>query len=298
METRYSEHDIAVSGGTLHLGVWAAEHPTAETTTVLAIHGVTSNHLAWRLLAEAFPEVTFLVPDLRGRGRSSALPAPYGMTQHGEDLKAILEHFGVEKAIVAGHSMGAFVALIFADRYPEFVESLLLIDGGLPIMVPGNLRGEELLRAVLGPVADRLAQVFTTRADYIDYWKKHPAFQEGWSDFYSDYADYDLNEVAGGFQPSTNYEAMKYDSADLYDSDLLVNSLDNLRQHAIFLRSPLGLFAEPPGLFSPEQIQQASERYPRFDAAEISSVNHYTIVMSHEGVAQVSQHLQQLIDER
>ncbi|HBR89694.1 MAG TPA: alpha/beta hydrolase, partial [Microbacterium sp.] len=38
--------DVAVPGGTLHAAVWEPDHVTAETPTILAVHGVTSSHLA------------------------------------------------------------------------------------------------------------------------------------------------------------------------------------------------------------------------------------------------------------
>ena len=43
---------------------------------VLALHGITANHLAWQLVAEALPDLRIVAPDLRGRGRSGELPGP------------------------------------------------------------------------------------------------------------------------------------------------------------------------------------------------------------------------------
>ena len=45
----------------------------------------------------------------------------------------MLDALGVERAVVVGHSMGAFVALVLGDLYPERVSRLVLVDGGLPL---------------------------------------------------------------------------------------------------------------------------------------------------------------------
>jgi hypothetical protein len=66
--------DVAVPGGSLG-SVWDAD-PGAPT--ILAVHGVTSSHLAWELLAEALPHVRIIAPDLRGRGRSNGVSRGHG----------------------------------------------------------------------------------------------------------------------------------------------------------------------------------------------------------------------------
>ena len=52
---------VPVAGGDLTVGVWDAEDPAAPT--ILAIHGVTSSHLAWEFLAESLPGVRIVAPD-------------------------------------------------------------------------------------------------------------------------------------------------------------------------------------------------------------------------------------------
>ena len=78
------------------------------TPTILAVHGVTASHKAWAYLAAALPDVRIIAPDLRGRGRSNSLPAPYGMPSHAEDLAAVLAELAPGPVVVVGHSMGGF----------------------------------------------------------------------------------------------------------------------------------------------------------------------------------------------
>jgi pimeloyl-ACP methyl ester carboxylesterase len=80
--------------------------------------------------------------DARGHGRSTAAPdrAAYGYERLVLDLEAVLDTLGVERAILAGASMGAHTALRFALRHPERVAGLGLItpsfDPDLPLSEP------------------------------------------------------------------------------------------------------------------------------------------------------------------
>ena len=106
---------------------------------VLAVHGITANHLAWQLVAEALPDLRIVAPDLRGRGRSSELPGPYGFDQHADDLAQLIDQLGLGPVPVVGHSMGGFVAMAVAHRHPDLISAVLLLDGGLPFVVGPEL---------------------------------------------------------------------------------------------------------------------------------------------------------------
>src|SRR5690606_35734870 len=113
---RYRTFNAPVRGGELAAGAWG---PEAARATVLAIHGITANHLAWPFVAAALDDLRVLAPDLRGRGRSGTLPGPWGMLQHADDLVALLDAAGIDRVTVVGHSMGGFVAATLAARHPD-----------------------------------------------------------------------------------------------------------------------------------------------------------------------------------
>jgi pimeloyl-ACP methyl ester carboxylesterase len=88
-----------------------------------------------RVIADAGYHVVTL--DLLGHGRSDrpADPMQYSMTAFGEQVIALLDHLGVDRAVVGGTSLGANVSLEVADIAPERVRGLLLempvLDNGL-----------------------------------------------------------------------------------------------------------------------------------------------------------------------
>ena len=70
--------------------------------------------------------------DARGHGRSSPAPSPdaYGYDELGLDLEAVLDQFGIARAVLAGASMGAHTILWLALRAPERVAGLVVITPG------------------------------------------------------------------------------------------------------------------------------------------------------------------------
>ena len=59
-----------------------------------------------------------ITPDLRGFGQSTTVETPYTISDMADDLAGLLDHLGIEKIALAGHSMGGYVALAFAKKYP------------------------------------------------------------------------------------------------------------------------------------------------------------------------------------
>ena len=114
----------------------------ADAPAVLAIHGITSTSRTWLATARSLNDRAALIAvDLRGRGASSALPPPVGLDAHARDMLAVLDAAGLQRAVVVGHSLGAYIAARLAVRHPDRVAALVLVDGGLTI------RGERRRRA-------------------------------------------------------------------------------------------------------------------------------------------------------
>ncbi len=285
---RYRSEDVDVRGGTLHVGVWEPASGAADAPTVVAIHGITSSHLAWPLLPEALPEVRVVAPDLRGRGRSNELPAPYGMPSHADDVAAAMDALGIGQAVIVGHSMGAFVALVLADRHPERVRSLVLVDGGMPLLPPEGVSPDQLAQAVLGPAADRLQMEFPDHESYRQFFREHPAFAGGWTDLVQDYVDYDLVGQEPRLRPATAVAALHEDIRELVDGDSLLTALAHLRHDATWLVAPRGLMDEVPPLYPDAARAHWTAQYPDLEMIEVADVNHYTIVMGEAGMRAIT----------
>jgi 3-oxoadipate enol-lactonase len=101
----------------------------SHETVLLLIHGFPLDSRLWDAqLASLASNVRVIAPDLRGSGRSDAPPGPYGMDQHADDLVSLLDSLGIRRAVVAGLSMGGYIAFALWRRYPERVRALVLAD--------------------------------------------------------------------------------------------------------------------------------------------------------------------------
>ncbi|MBX3093977.1 MAG: alpha/beta hydrolase [Cryobacterium sp.] len=281
----YEFRTVPVRGGELAVGVWG---DADAAQTVLVVHGVTASHQSWPLVAQNLPGVRVIAPDLRGRGRSNALPGPYGMPQHADDLAAVLDAFDLDRVVVVGHSMGGFASLVLAHRHPERVSELVLVDGGLPLAVPPDVTPAEFTRMVLGPAQDRLSMTFESVDSYLDFWRHHPAFANDWSQTIKDYVAYDLDGDAPELRPSTSYRAVEEDSAEqLAGTNSVTSAVEALAHPAIFLRAPRGLLDADP-LYTPEYVAKWSEKLTTLSTMEVDDVNHYTIVLGDAGAKLVA----------
>src|SRR5690349_173678 len=108
--TAPEEIAVPVDGGDLAVLRWPAAADGAPLAVL--VHGITSNALTWGRVAPALAGAfEVLAPDLRGRAGSAALPGPYGIERHAEDVAALLRAAGPDRrAVLVGHSMGGFVA--------------------------------------------------------------------------------------------------------------------------------------------------------------------------------------------
>lgn len=288
--TTYEPFTVAVSGGQMAGGVWNRDD-SATAPSVLAIHGITASHREWPLVAERLDGFQVIAPDLRGRGRSNALPPPWSMVNHADDMVAVLDHFGVEAVTVVGHSMGGFVAGWFAARYPERLHALVLVDGGLPLSftAPEDVAPDDLAAYLLGPAGKRLTQVYGSREDYVAFWRSHPAFGSSWNDAVQEYVDYDLEPVSGGFRPAARLDAVSTNIVEQDGTGGYREALSTVEGPVDFLHAPRGLLDEVPPLYPADLEDRFGELVSGLEIHHVPDVNHYGIVLTPSGATQVAE---------
>lgn len=95
---------------------------------VVILHGLFGSRRNWLTIAKQLAgEARVLVVDLRNHGDS-----PHSASMYWDELAAdvlhVLDRAGVERALIAGHSMGGKVAMTFADHYADRTGALLVLD--------------------------------------------------------------------------------------------------------------------------------------------------------------------------
>lgn len=104
---------------------------------IVLLHGLALEKNIWNPVIEAFSnQARFIAPDLRGHGSTSLGQADATLSQIADDLLAMLDALGLDKVCLVGHSMGGYIALNFAARYPQRLASLVLVTSNVRADAP------------------------------------------------------------------------------------------------------------------------------------------------------------------
>jgi len=96
---------------------------------VLLLHGFLENSTMWNpFIAELSKKNHIICIDLLGHGKTDCLGYIHTMELMAEAVEAVLTHLKIEKSILIGHSMGGYVALAYAEKHPEKVLGLCLMN--------------------------------------------------------------------------------------------------------------------------------------------------------------------------
>jgi pimeloyl-ACP methyl ester carboxylesterase len=271
---------VRVAGGALEVAR-AGPLPSEAEGVVLAVHGVTASHLTWRTIARELLGTTracVLAPDLRGRGHSASLPSPYGIAAHVADLLAVLDAAEVNRVVVAGHSMGAWVGARLAAEHPERVSGVVLLDAGLAFQEPEE-DPDEVLEAVVGPAVARLSMTFESAEEYVGLWRAHPAFARDWNDDVDAYARYDMAGGPGAVRCVVSETAVRKDSADLLRDGTTRTAVDRVCAPLTLLRAERGLLDGDDPLIPDAALDEFVAAHPDALVDDVPDVNHYTLVL-------------------
>lgn len=102
---------------------------TGKGTAIVLLHGFLENKAMWDFYIPEFTKKNRLITiDLLGHGESECLGYVHTMEDHANAVHAVLSKLRIRKAVFVGHSMGGYVALAFAELYPEKVKGLVLLN--------------------------------------------------------------------------------------------------------------------------------------------------------------------------
>ncbi|OGS71182.1 MAG: alpha/beta hydrolase [Flavobacteria bacterium RIFCSPLOWO2_12_FULL_31_7] len=98
-------------------------------TAVVLLHGFLENSTMWKYLAPVLAQKNRVVCiDLLGHGQTDCLGYVHTMEDMADAVHQVLAELKIRKAVFVGHSMGGYVALAFAELYPEMMKGLVLLN--------------------------------------------------------------------------------------------------------------------------------------------------------------------------
>lgn len=145
---------VALNGIDIYYQEQGSGYPLVMT------HGLGDIAELWSPLAEALADSYRTVSwDMRGHNRSGSPEELSAYTQDivVEDLRALCDHLGIERAVFGGTSLGGYTALRFYEKYPERVTALVLHAAG-----PGyrNPEGSQAWTDKLARSADKQEELY------------------------------------------------------------------------------------------------------------------------------------------
>lgn len=102
---------------------------TGKGTAVVLLHGFLENKTMWnKYIADFSKKNRVITIDLLGHGETECLGYIHTMEDMADAVHAVLNELKIRKAVFVGHSMGGYVALAFAELYPEVIKGLVLLN--------------------------------------------------------------------------------------------------------------------------------------------------------------------------
>ena len=98
-------------------------------TAVVFLHGFLENKTMWNaFIPELSQKYRIITIDLLGHGETECLGYVHSMEDQADMVHAVLHELKIRKAFLIGHSLGGYVALAFAEIYPDYMKGLFLLN--------------------------------------------------------------------------------------------------------------------------------------------------------------------------
>jgi pimeloyl-ACP methyl ester carboxylesterase len=252
----------------IQLAVWKG-----KGKQILCVHGITANGRFWDCLASALaPHHRVIAMDLRGRGLSDKPRTGYSIRHHCKDILALMNDQGLERPVLMGHSLGAFISLVFAARYPRKVGQLILVDGG------GKLSEAQMAKVFAGikPSLDRLGKVFPSIKAYLSLMKQAPYLQP-WNSYIETYFRYEVEKVKGGVRSRVHPKHIEEEAKNLGKVDS-VKFYKRVKAPTLILRATKGMLAEDDLLLPEDVTDRMVCEIPNAKKVDVEETNHYSIL--------------------
>jgi len=254
---------------------------------VVCLHGITAQHRAFNAAARHLgPSRGLVGVDLRGRGDSDKPEAGYSLETHAADVVRVLDHLGLESAVLVGHSMGGFVALQTALAFPERVRALVLLDGGWPrvestqeVITEEEKQEAAALEEGLARAFKRLDMTFESPEAYLDFWfPDQNLMMEDLPRDLADYYLYDLGEVEGGHRPKASRAAAEEDSPSVSSTSPTAEEMRGVHCPVALVRASQGFFPGSDPLISDEARDVMAGELDIRKEILLEGANHYTML--------------------
>lgn len=113
----------------LYKGIPVFYSDEGKGTPIVLLHGFLENSNMWgNFIPQLTKKYRVISVDLLGHGQTGSLGYIHSMEEMADMVSAVLNHLKIMKGVFIGHSMGGYVALAFAEKYPDQIQGLCLAN--------------------------------------------------------------------------------------------------------------------------------------------------------------------------
>ncbi|SOC41864.1 pimeloyl-ACP methyl ester carboxylesterase [Salinicoccus kekensis] len=273
-----------ISIGDKSMNINMTEHPESDVLLIF-IHGLTGNYLQMHHFQNHFKDkYNTLSYDLSGRGDSTKQKDPTDISQHSEDLLEMMESLGYDNVILAGYSMGGYIAIDVAGRSSK-VKKVVLLDGG------GE--ADENTSGLVLPSLGRLEKTFESRDEYLEMMKhSYGAMGVEWSEVMDRVIDHEITQAEGKVTHKSDYGLTKQDFESFYDFPY--EEAYKKVQVPAYLIICTGPIKDDTALFSREGYDKMLATIKDIDST-VKHINHYEIVFNKQ--EDLNEKIEKFLDE-
>ncbi|WP_158735944.1 alpha/beta fold hydrolase [Alteribacillus sp. YIM 98480] len=273
------EYLTTKSGRTLYIH----DTPGGDRGTIIAAHGLTGNHKQLHYYQEAFLEnYRFISYDILGRGNSDKADPDTSIYTHTDDFIDLIKTLKIERPILMGYSMGAYICAITASRLSN-VEALILLDGA----------GEanETTRDLVIPSLSRLEKSYSSQEAYVKETKNlYQNLNIHWDSKLEEIARYEVKQDGSQWTHKSDYALTKQDFESLYSFD--PRTVCSSISCETLLIIAAGAMKNNKALFKEEAFNDTKKHISRLQT-ERTPVNHYELVFNKQ--PKVLEHIQHFL---
>jgi pimeloyl-ACP methyl ester carboxylesterase len=191
---------------------------------------------------------------------------------HCKDILALMDDQGLERPVLMGHSLGAFISLVFAAKYPRSLDRLILVDGG------GKLSEAQMTKVFAGikPSLDRLGKIFPDLESYVALLKQAP-FLQPWNSFFESYFRYEVEDVEGGVRSRVHPKHIEEEAGNLKKMDSS-QFYKKVMTPTLILRATKGMLSEDDLVLPADVAERMVREIPNAKKVDVEGSNHYSIL--------------------
>ena len=258
------------------------DHPGSEPTMVL-LHGLTANAHAFDGLMDAGLSHRVIAADLRGRGLSPKPATGYSLADHAADVIDLLDRLNLTRVVLGGHSFGALLSMYVAAKFPDRVESLILLD------ISHEVPGSKQVYDMICPSLNRLGQCWRSWNHYLSATQQAPYFQDWWDTTIESYLRADLETLADGSVRSRVPRHAIEEVLEKMPQEPWPELVASIQQPTLLVHAPDPFGSDRP-LISRDMIERSAELLTQARLVTVPG-NHLTMLYD-QGASQIVKEIQ------